>query len=514
MYIMGDIIAECKRPRSKEAPAKRIEGTDVANGRQFVADHGDAVRFVADWSCWVVFDGRHWVSDRSGTLIEALAKQTTDGMVDRALARLGAAIKEGAGAGLDGGKGAGLQAARQAISNASKAQNIKAIGNMLHAARSEPDVVVALGREVFDTRPDLLNCPNGTVDLRTGELRPHNRRDFLTRMCPTEYDPSADRREYLQFLGRVFHGRPAVAEYVRRLSGYVATGETCDHSFHVFQGDGANGKSVLLNLWTGVLGEGEYAHSAVPELLVNGGGERHPTELVGLQGARLAVCSESREDGRLDEAKLKALTSDDLVKARVMRQDFFSFAPTHKLILATNYRPRVQGTDHGIWRRLRLVPFESRFWTEADRMVDAAGTRDEAFRADPGLLDRLRGFAPGVLADMVQHATAFYAGGRTLTPPREVAGATAEYRRAEDVIGEFFRARVRSDESGRASASDLYAAFKEWCVAEGIGDVPTIQMFGRDAKKRFETRMQSGMTRYRVRLLHPHAEQGGGLRGY
>jgi putative DNA primase/helicase len=503
-------IEERKAAPPKERPAKRIEGTDVANGRQFVADHAHAVRFVADWGVWVVFDGARWVPDRSSTIIEALAKQTTDGMVDRALARLGSAMKEDAGAGLGGGKSAEVQAAHRAVANAGKAQDVRAIGRMLYAARSEPAVVVPFGRELFDRHPHLLNCPNGTIDLRTGELRPHDRRDFLTRMCPTEYDPGADRAEYLQFLDRVFDGRPAVAEYVRRLSGYAATGETCDHSFHIFCGDGANGKSVLLNLWTGVLGEGEYAHNAVSELLVNGGGERHPTELVGLQGARLAVCAESREDGRLDEAKLKALTSDDLVKARAMRQDFFKFAPTHKLILATNYRPRVHGTDHGIWRRLRLVPFASRFWTEADRAADTTGTFDEAFRADPGLLDRLRGqFARGVLADMVEHAAEFYRTGRALVPPSEVAAETAAYRRTEDVIGEFFQARVRPDERGREKSSDLYDAFRTWCEAQGVGDVPNIQKFGREAKKRFETREQSGMTRYRVRLLHPQAEGGG-----
>lgn len=487
-----------------------LEGTDIANGREFAEDHGSDVRYVADWSAWVVFDGLRWQLDRSGTLIEARAKATADRMATAAAGLVARAAKAVASAGDDTPeKGAELKAANRALGHAKKTQDMRALRRMLEAARSEPCVLVAEGKDVFDRHPHLLNCPNGTVDLRTGLLRAHDRLDFLTKLCPTEFDSAADTAAYLNFLALVFTGRTEVMEYVRRLSGYLATGETCDHSFHVYYGSGANGKSVELNLLTAVLGEGEYAHTAAPELLVNMGGDRHPTERVGLRGARLVVCAESGEDGQLDEAKLKALTSDDLVTARGMRQDFHFFQPTHKLILATNHRPKVRGTDNGIWRRLRLVPFEARFWTEADKVADPSGTFEEQFRADPGLLDRLRSeSAKGVLADMVAHAVAFYRNGRRLTPPAAVSQATAEYRKAEDVIGQFLEARVRSAPDGRVPSATLYAAFRAWWATEGhcAERIPSVTKFGREVGSRFTSRKVSGKV-YEIRLVEP-AQQG------
>src|SRR5262249_50335851 len=158
---------------------------------------------------------------------------------------------------------------------------------------------------------------------------------------------------------------------------------------------------------TAILGENEYAHTAPADLLLaDDHGARHPTEKVGLRGARLVVCSETDEDRSLDEAKLKSLTGGDTVKARGMGRDFFEFAPTHKLVLLTNPKPRVKGTDHGIWRRLRIVPFEVKFWKATDKELDPDADKGarylENFRADPTLTDRLiRDEAAGVLSDMV-----------------------------------------------------------------------------------------------------------------
>jgi hypothetical protein len=190
-----------------------------------------------------------------------------------------------------------------------------------------------------------------------------------------------------------------------------------------------------------------------------------------------------------------------------MRGDFFQFLPTHKLVLLTNNRPRVKGTDHGVWRRLRLVPFRIRFWKGADRELDPDGDYPERFRADPGLGERLRTTeAEGILADMVTHAGAFYRAGRLLSPPAEVVGATAEYRSDQDVIGQFFAARIREDREGRVKASDLYRAFKGWWEGEGFAanKAPGPTKFGKEAKRKFAWSRPSGFV-YHVRLL-PEAD--------
>ena len=245
---------------------------------------------------------------------------------------------------------------------------------------------------------------------------------------------------------------------------------------------------MLLNLWTDVLGKDDYEHTAAPELLVNDGYIRHPTGKVGLRGARLVVCQETPEDGKLDEATVVVLTSNDLITARGIRQDFFTFPPTHKLVLSTNHKPQLRGTDHGIRRRIRLIPFSMKFWREADRELAPEGVYDPEFRADPGLEERLTTTeAAGILADMVEHARAFYAAGSRLDPPAEVIAATNEYLKDEDILGQFFEMMVKADPDGLVTASWFYYSFKKWVEEEGVDvkRLPTVTRFGTEAKKRY-----------------------------
>lgn len=488
-------------------PHQVFDDTDVHNGRRFIADHGANVRYVADMGFWFVFDGRRWVPDWSGTAVERLAKSTVCLMAQEAFAELAAAAQrlKDAGDNDDEQNAAkkAMKAAEKKLAHAKKSQDVRAYRRLLAAAQSEPAVCVREARELFDRPHDLLNCPNGTVELRTGTLRPHCRTDFLTKLCPIAFNPSAPRGGYLSFLNRIFRDKPAVAAYVRQLSGYVATAETTVHATNFFHGTGANGKSVLVGLWTRVLDE--YAYTAPPELLMKDErGTRHPTEKAGLRGARLVLCSETAEDAALDEAKLKALSSSDAITARVMRGDFFTFQPTHKTVVSTNHRPRVKGTDHGIWRRLRLVPFEVKFWTDADREADPAGTFDLAFKAIPGLEDALFAEeAEGILADMVEHAVAFYATGLTLTPPAEVTAATNEYRQAEDLVAQFVEARVRRDNIGDGvKGAELYKAFKGWWVEQGHPEkrVLGLTQFGTSAKRLLPSAKRSSVV-YLVRVL-------------
>lgn len=483
-----------------------FDDTDIANGRRFIADHGEDVRYVADWGQWVVYDGRCWEVDRSETRIERLAKETADRMAWEAAAEVGELARSIAAAGdeEEASLKSAMRKAQAALRHAKKSADMRAVRRMVQAARSEPAVCVPRGGDVFDTRRDLLNCPNGTVELRTGSLREHRRGDYITRLCPTRFHPDAPRAEYLAFLDKVFDGKPEVAKYVREFAGYAVTGEVSDQTLHIFNGDGSNGKNVFTDLLVAVLGEGEYAHTAAAELLVGDAWERrHPTEKTGLRGARLVVCSETGEDGTLDETKMKALTGGDTVNARYMRGDFFQFLPTHKLLLLTNNRPRVKGTDHGVWRRLRLVPFAVRFWKDADRELDPGGDYPERFKADPKLGERLRtAESEGVLADAVEHAAAFYSAGMALSPPAAVAGATAEYRADQDTIGQYFAACVREDSGGRLKASDFYGAFKAWWEGEGHpgNKVPGPTKFGKEAKRKFRWSKPSGIA-YHVRLL-------------
>ena len=483
---------------------ERFRETDLANAKRFVFEHGHNIRFVADWNRWCCWDGMRWAVDRSGGIVAGLAHQTLRRMADAAVEKMMAAAKAIAAAAADDEEAQARAkkekaAAERELEWAKRSQDVKRVSAMLKM--SEPYVLVHNGCEVFDTHPHLLTCPNGTVDLRTGEMRPHAQLDMLTRLCPTEFDPRAAAPTYLTFLAAAIPD-PAIAGYIREVSGYAVTGEVSDQTVHLFHGPGSNGKGVLLDLWVDVLGDGEYAITAPAELIADNGENRHPTEKTVLRGARLAVCQETADDEKLNAKRVKHLTGGSRITARGMKQDFFTFMPTHTLILATNHLPRVRATDHATWRRLRVAEFGVVFWTDADRKAKPDGEYPEHRRADADLPAKLRAEAKGVFADMVAHAAEFYANGRRLQPPATVMKSVAEYRNKEDVIAQFL-SEWQADTTGmaRVKGGEFYGQFTAWYKLEidpNAKDCPGQWSFGTAAKAAFGNRTINGKTIYRV----------------
>ncbi|MEJ7765735.1 MAG: phage/plasmid primase, P4 family, partial [Acidimicrobiales bacterium] len=297
-----------------------------------------------------------------------------------------------------------------------------------------------------DAEPWLLNVRNGTLDLRSGRLRPHRAGDLLTKQAAASYHPEAEAPTWSTFLARVLPDLD-VRTFVQRSLGYAATGIVAESLLWLAYGGGANGKTTLLGTVEAVLGD--YAAPAAPDLLL-AGRDQHPTALADLKGARLVLTSELDDGRRLAEATAKQLTGGDVIKARVMRGDFFSFAPTHHLWVQTNHRPGVRGTDTGIWRRLRLVPFE---------------VTVPVSEQDPRLGEKLRTEAGGILAWLVQGCLDWQQHG--LTEPLAVWHATADYRAEEDSIGTFLTDCCIEQEQATVSAADLYDAYRTWADANG-----------------------------------------------
>lgn len=203
------------------------------------------------------------------------------------------------------------------------------------------------------------------------------------------------------------------------------------------------------------------------ELLLQSRGERHPTEIADLFGRRLVAASETPQGVRLNESLVKDLTGGERLRGRRMREDFWEFPPTHKIILLTNHRPGVAGTDEGVWRRVRLIPFEVTFW-DPDKHPDPAEGLDPDLRQDKRLGEKLEEEAPGILAWMVQGCRDWQRDG--LTMPDEVRIATAEYRDAEDLLAQFIAERCVTGANNRCKLSTLYGAFKAW--SEAFGERP------------------------------------------
>ena len=265
-------------------------------------------------------------------------------------------------------------------------------------------------------------------------------RNFCTRLAPIEYLANAKCETWQRFLNEIFAGDQELIAWLQRLGGYCLTGDVREQILPVLWGSGANGKSTLLKALLGICGD--YAMQAPASLLIDCGAQ-HPTDKASLFGKRLAVAAETGDGDRLDEEKIKALTGGDRISGRKMHQDFWEFDPTHKLLLVTNHRPRIRGTDHGMWRRVRLVPF-------------TVAIPDD--RQDKHLPDKLRGEQSGILAWLVQGCLDWQRHGLGL--PASVQAATAQYRASEDTLNEFLETCCERDPEGLVGASELLDTYK------------------------------------------------------
>ncbi|HEX7082358.1 MAG TPA: phage/plasmid primase, P4 family [Gammaproteobacteria bacterium] len=319
--------------------------------------------------------------------------------------------------------------------------------------------------EALDADPWALNCLNGTIDLRTGELREHNPADYITRIAPVEYDPNASAPRFERFLDEITDGNRPLAAFLQRWFGYCATGDVREQKFVIHIGQGANGKGTLLELVASVLGD--YAGAAPPSLLTSSGrGERHPTEIADLLGKRMVTAHETDDGAVLREGFVKQLTGNDRLKARYMRGDFFEFAPTHKVQLLTNHKPQIKGQDFAIWRRVLLVPYPVKFGSVGEvESGKATAPRDDA------LPEALAAERAGVLRWIVEGTVEWHRGG--LRPPDCVLAAGLEYQSEQDRVGQFVNECCELDReawtpiNGSGFDSAVFPAYVQWCREAG-----------------------------------------------
>ncbi len=416
--------------------------TDLGNARRVVKRHGRDLRFVHPWKTWLVWDERRWAEDQIGEAVRRV-KETQGSLFKWAEAKLKELAEQGGEGDQDEDeeRKAKLKQLRQLLAHLLKWEDTRAVARCLESARSEPGIPALPAQ--LDADPFLLNVLNGTIDLRTGRLRPHRREDLLTKLAPVRYDPRATCPLWLRCLERWMDGNPNLPGYLQRVAGYGMTGSVSEQVLWFLYGAGANGKSTFLLVLLSLLGD--YAMQAVSDLLMAKHNESHPTERADLFGRRFVCTIETDSGKRLAEALLKSLTGGDKVRARKMRQDFFEFDPTHKLFLAANHKPVIRGTDYAVWRRIKLVPFTV---TIPER------------EKDKQLPEKLKAEASGILNWMLAGCRDWQQGG--LGEPNEVRDATAAYQAEQDSVAQFIAECCVRQADARVKVSLLFEAYGRW----------------------------------------------------
>ncbi len=433
--------------------------TDMGNAQRLHRDHGGDLRYCKTWKRWQVWDGARWQDDDTDQVVH-LAKETVRGIYIEA----GNAVDE--------------ESRKALAKHATRTEAEGRVRAMIGLAETEPGIPTR--PDDFDRHPWLLTCRNGTLDLRTGELLPHDRGHLITKLAPVAYDPDAECPVFLAFLDRIMAGNQGLIQFLQRAAGYSLTGDTSERVLMILYGEGRNGKSTFLEVLRSILGD--YAIQTPTDTLMAKREAGIPNDVAQLKGARFVSASESNEGRRLDEAKIKTLTGGDTISARFMRGEFFNFTPEFKLWLGTNHKPTIRGTDRAIWDRIRLVPFSVRI-PEAEQ--------------DKQLRSKLIAEAPGILAWAVRGCLDWRRNG--LGEPQEVREATAGYRAAMDVLGEFIEDMCVVHPRARVSAKALYASYQQWCKDNGEENLSQKALGQRLDERGFDTaRVGKSGSRYRL----------------
>lgn len=410
---------------SRAIDDRPIQYSDQALKLRFLAMHGRETRYVEAWKYWLVWDGRRWVKDETG-----LVGSMVNGVCCNASGEI---LRSEPNAG---------KADRLASKVASKSV---ALGVEV-LARSERRVARAV--DEFDRDPWKLNTTNGVVDLKTGELTPHDATQDLSKIAGTGLGAGSNER-WVKFLGEIMQGDQEMIDYLQRIAGYSLTGNVDEHAFFFCYGTGRNGKGVFIETLTSLLGD--YANVAPMDTFIsNRYGRGNSADLAMMRGARLVTAQEIEDNRRWDLARIKTMTGGDRITCRHLYGHLFTYQPQFKILIAGNHKPGVQSVDEAIRRRIHLLPFKRTFSEQ---------------EADTGLKERLLGNLSGVLKWAVDGCLKWQQHG--LAMPARVREEVDRYMRNEDTLGQFLEERVRDKEGERTPLMQLYGAFRLWCGAHG-----------------------------------------------
>ncbi|MBE6482057.1 MAG: hypothetical protein E7Z94_06745 [Actinomyces ruminicola] len=442
-------------------PAEEATGGQRRLAHRFASAYANRLLYAADLDEWFCWDGKRWAPDVKGQryrlLDDCLRQAWADAYSDTALKR-----------------------AVESCQSERAAEGILSLASHL-----EPFTVVA---EDLDADPWLLNTDNGTVDLRTMAIRPHDPADRITKITRAALRPDASSGRWGEFLEQVLPD-PDVRRYFRAFVGLALCGATLEQTFTIATGTGANGKGVAYNAVLNALGD--YGHAAESTLFMSARGKASNAspELIGLMGRRFVVTSETERDQPLAAALMKSLTGGDPITARPLYGNPVTFTPTHTALMVTNHLPKVAGDDAAVWRRIRVIPFE----------VTIPGAK-----RDPELGERLKLEADAVLAWALDGWRDYQANG--MPKAAKVTEATNRYEAESDTVGRFILDRCVTNPKAHEYKSKLWEEFERWRVDDGADPIGK-KAFGAQLERRFSKYMSGGVTAYRGIILRAEQEE-------
>ena len=430
--------------------------TDSGNAERVHAYAGSNFRYVSESGQWILWDGHRWTPDTNG------------GMV-----RLFVSVMKLTG--LDAFKCGDADLAKSISRHALKSMDtrnvtagLKMLQSILHVSISVNDL---------DADPWMIGTADGMIDLRSGKPITPDRSKLITKMIGTAHDPAATCPTWERFLGTVTGGDTELIGYLQSAVGYTLTGSNREQCLFFLHGSGQNGKGVFSETIKRLIGA--YGQTAPESLFTKDRNQSATNDIARLAGCRMAIAAELEEDACFAESRIKSLTGGDTITARFLHQEFFDFVPTHHFWISGNHKPTVKGSDLGIWRRIRLIPFAVRI-AESEK--------------DPDLADKLAAEMPGILNWALEGCLRWQRDG--LRTPQCVTKATEEYRIEEDVIGQFLEECTVDEADSRTLMSSLYEAYQGWAIKAGMKYPLTVKNLNRKLDDRGLPRLKSGGGRF------------------
>lgn len=438
---------------SNDVDILQFNFSDVGNAERLISVYGKDMRFSPNRGKWLIWSGKHWRIDG-------------DGQAERMAQKIVKMI-QAAGDEINIEDDPDKEYKKMIKTFVLKSEGDGRIKAMLNQAKVLHGVPIGTG----DTDKDiyLMNFRNGTLDLRTGKLKAHDRKDNITKLVNMDFVPGADCPNWESFLDKIFLGDKELIEYIQKTVGYSLTGAITEQCFYMLYGNGANGKSTFLKAIEDIMGD--YSDSLKgSSLMVKRNDDGARGDLAKLQGKRFVTSSELNEGQTFDESLIKALTGGDTIPVRYLYGEEFPLKPEFKLWIGTNEKPKVKGTNLGIWRRVRLIPFLHTFKDEE---------KNENFYEEC-----LQPELPGILNWAVEGCIQWLEEGISI--PDKVKAAVEDYRGEMDTIEHFLTDCCIAGEEYSAKITDMYDAYCKWCSDNREHELSNIKFSKKLKEKGYE----------------------------